>query len=157
MDIRRNFNKLTLTAVMLLCSSSLSVADELEPNGMASADDNEIVIVSPSNKSEFLTLNQLRAIFSLRAREWPNGTGITVVVLKDQEKVHKEFLVKTLKMLPHQLRRQWDRFIYSGIGQGPVVVGSQNEMVNKVNSIPGAIGYIEGGVPHETVTTISIR
>ena len=76
MDIRRNFIKLTLTADMLLCSSSLSVADELEPNGMASADDNEIVIVSPSNKSEFLTLNQLRAIFSLRAREWPNGTGI---------------------------------------------------------------------------------
>ena len=116
----------------------------------------EHVIAHPSSHTTELSLNQLRAIFSLRARQWPDGTSITVFVLRDEQDVHRQFLLKTLKMLPHQLRRQWDRYIYSGIGQGPVVVDSQEEMLNKVKTTPGGIGYIEGGVPNDQVLMLSI-
>ena len=88
--------------------------------------------------------------------KWPDGTPITVFVLRDENEVHREFLLKTLKMLPHQLRRHWDRYIYSGIGQGPVVVESQEEMISKVQATPGAIGYIEGGVPDAQVHKLSV-
>ncbi|PIE43106.1 MAG: hypothetical protein CSA50_06870 [Gammaproteobacteria bacterium] len=115
------------------------------------------VIVNRPAHTESLTLNELRAIFSLRARVWPDGSKITVVSLNDQNPVHRAFLLNTLKMLPHQLRRQWDRYIYSGIGHGPVVVDTMDEMVKTVNSTPGSIGYIEGGVPCERVATLAIR
>lgn len=117
----------------------------------------EHVIAHPATHTTELSLNQLRSIFSLRARQWPDGTSITVFVLRDEQDVHRQFLLKTLKMLPHQLRRQWDRYIYSGIGQGPVVVDSQEEMLNKVKTTPGGIGYIEGGVPNDQVLMLSIR
>lgn len=123
----------------------------------SSFDSEEHVIAHPGIQNTELSLNQLRSIFSLRARQWPDGTSITVFVLRDEKEVHRQFLLKTLKMLPHQLRRQWDRYIYAGIGQGPVVVESREEMLNKVKSTPGGIGYIEGGVPDDQVLMLSIR
>jgi len=117
----------------------------------------EIIIVNPNNKSDNLSLNQARAIFSLRARKWPDGSRITVLVLQDHNPTHVEFLQGTLKILPHQLRRHWDRYIYSGTGQGPVVVKTQQQMIEMVNKIPGAIGYVEKGVPHEQVLTLTIH
>lgn len=130
-----------------------------EKKEVAEAQNNqkEHVIAHPSTHTTELSLNQLRSIFSLRARQWPDGTSITVFVLRDEQDVHRQFLLKTLKMLPHQLRRQWDRYIYSGIGQGPVVVDSQEEMLNKVKTTPGGIGYLEGGVPNDQVLMLSIR
>ena len=119
--------------------------------------DSQIVIANKSVQSSDLTLNQLRAIFSLRAKEWPDGSKITVVVLEDTNPHHKAFLLNNLKMLPHQLRRQWDRYIYSGIGQGPTVVKSKQDMLDKVNSIPGAVGYVEGGESNEQILTLSIK
>ena len=117
----------------------------------------ENVIVNAENSNNELTLNQVRAIFSLRARKWPDGSRITVFVLKDNNPTHIDFLQNTLKILPHQLRRHWDRYIYSGIGQGPVVVNSQQEMIDMVDKIPGAIGYIAEGVPHEQVITLRVH
>lgn len=118
---------------------------------------NETLIVHPLNNTESLSLNQARAIFSLRARQWPNGLNINVVVLRDQNPSHINFLKKVLKILPHQLRRHWDRYIYSGTGQGPIVVKSQQEMIDMVNQLPGAIGYIQLGVPHEQVHTLVVH
>ena len=133
-----------------LSGASLCVAESLQGP-------NQVVIAHSTVANESLSLNQLRAIFSLRARAWPDGDKITVVVLKDEAPVHREFLLKTLKMLPHQLRRQWDRYIYSGIGQGPVVVETRVDMLNIVNQTPGAIGYIEGDVPDGQVITLTIH
>jgi len=115
------------------------------------------VIVPEDLPYEALSLNQIRAIFSMRVRRWPDGSPITVMVLRDQNPIHKNFLKSTLQMLPHQLRRHWDRYIYSGIGQGPIVVTNQGEMLEKVRQTDGAIGYIEEGVPHEQVRALAIR
>ncbi len=116
------------------------------------------VIAHKDIKNNSLSLNELRSIFSLRARKWPDGSAITVFVLRDEHELHRQFLLKTLKMLPHQLRRQWDRFIYSGIGQGPIVVRSQKEMLEKIKVTPGAIGYFEGEeVLDDSVLMLSIR
>jgi ABC-type phosphate transport system substrate-binding protein len=115
------------------------------------------VIAHQNIQNNELNLNELRAIFSLRARRWPDGTPITVFVLRDEHEAHRQFLLKTLKMLPHQLRRQWDRYIYSGIGQGPTVVESQEEMLSKVKATPGGIGYFEGGIKDDNIHMLSIR
>ena len=115
------------------------------------------VIANQAFHNNELSLNELRAIFSLRATKWPDGSPITVFVLRDEHETHRQFLLKTLKMLPYQLRRQWDRYIYSGIGQGPSVVESLEEMFEKVKTTPGGIGYIKGGVPSGSVHLVSIR
>jgi ABC-type phosphate transport system substrate-binding protein len=138
---------MSFSAVRVYAENSVETGDSVAQS----------VITHSSSKYDSLSLNQLRAIFSLRARAWPDGAKITVVVQQDDHPVHQNFLVNTLKMLPHQLRRQWDRYIYSGIGQGPVVVDSYEEMIMTINNTPGAIGYVEGGVPDGQVTALSIH
>lgn len=123
----------------------------------ASNIESDVIIVHSISQAEGLSLNQARAIFSLRARQWPDGLHISVVVLRDQNPTHINFLKTVLKILPHQLRRHWDRYIYSGIGQGPIVVNSQQEMIDMVNQLPGAIGYMNVGVPHEQVNILTVH
>lgn len=115
------------------------------------------VITNKDNPTIKLGLNDLRAIFSLRARQWPDGKSIRVFVLDDNHPVHKDFVLKTLKMLPHQLRRHWDRYIYTGIGQGPSVLKTESEMIEQVAKTPGAIGYLNGGVSDASVHLLTIE
>ena len=114
------------------------------------------VLANQSVDTEKLSLNEIRAIFSLRARQWPNGEPITVLVYHDDSSTHREFSLDKLKMLPHQLRRQWNRYIYSGTGIGPLTVTSKQEMLDTLSRTRGAIGYTYTGVPHENVRTISV-
>jgi len=116
-----------------------------------------VVIANQSIPGPDLNLTQLRAIFSMRVRHWPNGGPIEVFVLEDHNAIHRQFLKDTLKMLPHQLRRHWDRYVYSGIGQGPTMVKDQQEMLERVRNVAGAIGYVEKGVPDDQVLSLDIR
>ena len=85
----------------------------------------------------------LRAIFSMRLRQWPDGTPITVFVLPTANPVHVGFCKEVLGVFPHQLQRAWDRLVYSGTGQAPVEVDSLEEMRQRVKQTPGAIGYLK--------------
>ncbi|ARU55755.1 MAG: hypothetical protein MI864_21670 [Pseudomonadales bacterium] len=117
----------------------------------------ESVIANSSNAIQFLNLNQVRAIFSLRVRQWDDGTPITVFVLEDRHPAHQTFIRSVLHMLPHQLRRHWDRYIYSGIGQGPITVRDETAMLLRVSNTPGAIGYLPEGISHDQVQIVPIH
>lgn len=145
---------ITFTSVFFRFSSAEETHAPV-PNDVAQSIQSAI-IVHPKNKNTQLTLNQARAIFSLRVRQWTDGSTIHVIVLRDQNPIHIDFLKSILKILPHQLRRHWDRYIYSGIGQGPTVVNNQQDMISMVNQLPGAIGYIEQGGLHEQVNILPL-
>ena len=103
----------------------------------------QVVIVNNDNPTKTLTVNSARALFSTRVLRWPNQTtAVAVVVLPDNHALHRTFSRKVLAMLPHQLRRNWDRFVYSGIGQAPITVNSIETMIEIVATTPGAIGYL---------------
>lgn len=89
-----------------------------------------------------LTSKKARSIFSMRLRRWPDQSAIRVFVLPDEHPLHINFLEKKLRLFPHQLRRSWDRYIYTGTGQAPIQVSSEEEMLARVASTPGAIGYM---------------
>jgi len=91
----------------------------------------------------------------MRIREWPNGTPIVVFVMGDASKQHRSFVKGLLAMFPHQLRRNWDRYIYTGLGQAPLQVHDEVAMIRKVRSTPGAIGYITEELTDDTIHVIS--
>jgi ABC-type phosphate transport system substrate-binding protein len=59
-------------------------------------------------------------------------------------------------MFPHQLRRAWDRLVYSGTGQAPVMVESEEEMREKVAASPGAIGYLSDAMIDQGVEVVKV-
>jgi ABC-type phosphate transport system substrate-binding protein len=114
------------------------------------------LIINPDVSQESLSRNTLRSIFSMRKTQWPDGKAIHVFVLGDKSELHKQFTKQLLGIFPHQLRRAWNRQIYSGMGQAPIRVESEQEMQEQVAKTPGAIGYLSKGYFDGHVRTIKI-
>lgn len=119
--------------------------------------DAQEVVVNPDVPKENLSRNALRAIFGMRLQIWPDGTPIRVFVLTDESKIHAAFAKKKLGIFPHQLRRAWDRLVYSGTGQAPHEVSSAQEMRAKIASTPGAIGYLPKEMINDNIRMVEIE
>ncbi len=104
-----------------------------------------------------LTLNTARLMFSMQMTQWPNGMPVRVFVLPDNHNNHRDFAKNLLNLYPRQLRRVWDRQLYSGTGQPPETVASEAEMRRKVSLTPGAIGYLSSEEIDDSVQVLSIH
>lgn len=135
----------------------LLLALAVGPLRIAMAAGEPVVIVNPEVPTTNLGANALRAIFGMRLRAWPDGSAARVYVLKDDSQTHVQFAKQQLSIFPHQLRRAWDRLVYSGTGQAPRTVDSEAEMIAQVASTPGAIGYVSEEMVNDNVRVVDIR
>ncbi len=104
-----------------------------------------------------LSQSQVRAMFGMRQPKWPDGNPVKVFVLADLNALHSAFCKEKLNIYPYQLRQSWDRLVYSGIGQAPIEVTSEEEMIARVAATPGAIGYVRKAINNDSIVTISIQ
>ena len=117
----------------------------------------QMLIANPSVAQREVSLNTTRLIFSMQLGRWPNGSPARVFVLPDDSQVHRAFTKDMLALYPRQLRRVWDRQLYSGTGQAPETVVDESEMRAKVATTPGAIGYLSSEMIDDTVRVLTIR
>ncbi len=101
------------------------------------------LIASLTVEQGVLSRNAVRLIFGMRLRTWRDGSPIRVFTLADDDPLHAAFCKELVGLYPHQLRLAWDRLIFSGTGQTPVQLASEAEMLERVASTPGAIGYLQ--------------
>lgn len=99
----------------------------------------------------------LTAIFGMRMTTWPDGSAIKVFVLPDENHIHSSFCKQVLRIFPHQLRTAWDRLVYSGTGQAPIVTDSEQEMKKQIAATPGAIGYLPKERLDDTVAVLPVE
>lgn len=116
-----------------------------------------VVIVNPTVEETAISQVALRAIFGMRLRTWPDQTPIKVYVLRDNDPIHEGFCKNILNVFPYQMRRAWDRLVFSGTGQAPIQVTSEEEMRKRVAVAPGAIGYLLSVEPDDSVRRLSIQ
>jgi ABC-type phosphate transport system substrate-binding protein len=114
------------------------------------------VVVNPSVEPKILTVEQMRRIFSMRQTTWSNGQAITVYVLSSQHLTHQAFSKKVLGMFPYQLDRIWNKLVYSGLGEEPIKVQSEQEMLDRISQKPGAIGYVTQQINDNNVNFINV-
>jgi ABC-type phosphate transport system substrate-binding protein len=99
------------------------------------------VIVNKSVPVSSLTQAELLDIWLCNTRTWGNGQSIELLCLKDEgpeEKKFFDFLLRT----PQEMRKAWLRAQLSGQARPPAMVSSQEELLKKVQSTPGAIGFV---------------
>ena len=99
------------------------------------------LIANQNVPPQSLSQNEARLFFSMRLQRWPDDRPIKVFVLPDDDPLHASFSKKLLGLFPYQLRGVWDRQLFSGTGQAPTTVADEDEMIRRVASTPGAIGY----------------
>ena len=115
------------------------------------------VVTNPGVSEKTLSKGSLRAIFGMRLHSWPDGTAVKVFVMPDDAPLHAAFSKEKLNVVPYQLRSAWDRLVFSGTGQAPDTVASADEMLARVASTPGAIGYLPKSKTDSSVHVLQIK
>jgi len=115
------------------------------------------VAVNPSISEQTISRNALRAILGMRLQVWPDGNPIKVFVLPDDDPIHTGFSKEVINVFPYQLRAAWDRLVFSGTGQAPIEVRTEEEMRIKIAATPGAIGYLREAMVNDQVHVLQIK
>ncbi len=118
-------------------ANSASNIDRIDQNSVY-----PVVNINTSQRN--ISKNGLSAIFKMRLRHWSDGSNVTVFVLQDDNPLHKQFCKQILNVFPHQMRRNWNKLVFSGTGQAPILLENKDEMINKLRDTPGAVGYLSG-------------
>jgi hypothetical protein len=100
------------------------------------------VIVNADVDLNAIDRNFARLLITMRMPQWPDKRPVTVFVLPDNNPVHESFAKRVLEVYPYQLRRTWDRQVFSGTGQAPRQVANEQEMIERVSQTAGAVGYV---------------
>ncbi|MEM8487854.1 MAG: hypothetical protein AAF564_20050 [Bacteroidota bacterium] len=93
------------------------------------------VMVSELNEQELID------IFSLEESHWSNGGRIVPVELKGKSDIKSQFYA-LIGRSPNEIKRKRLRIVLAGDGDPPIPAKSAEEMLAKISSTPGAIGYL---------------
>lgn len=129
----------------ILLPAAILVAIFLRDVAIASSD-RVAIIVNHKVPTETLDRTTVGAIFGMRLKTWQDKTPVKVFVLKSDSQIHAAFCRDFLGLYPYQLERYWDREMFSGLGTRPTVVATPEEMLEKIGSVPGAIGYVDSSL-----------
>jgi ABC-type phosphate transport system substrate-binding protein len=117
----------------------------------------QVVIVNPAVAVAQMRADAARAVFAMRLTVWPDGTPIRVFALPADHPVHVAFNKKVLGVYPHRLERVWSTLVFTGTGQAPTRVSTEQDMLEAVRRTPGAIGYLGEAPADDTVKVLVVR
>jgi len=115
------------------------------------------VVVNRGVAGTSLAQASARALFGMRLTKWPDGRPVQVFVLPDGHPVHVALCKEELNLYPYQLRQAWDRLVYSGMAQAPIEVATEEEMISRVATTPGALGYVRKVKANDPVKSLYVE
>jgi len=98
------------------------------------------VVVNKSVGVSSLSASELQDIYTLSTKDWKSGGKIVPFDIK-VDAVKDKFYGYLGKSSP-DLKKIWMRVQLSGEGKAPEPLGSDDEVVERVASTPGAIGFV---------------
>jgi ABC-type phosphate transport system substrate-binding protein len=99
------------------------------------------VIANPSVKEYTIDRDAVVKFYTLANAKWSDGSVATVFDLKQDHPVRAKML-DFISKEPLELRRMWLKAVASGAAKAPEVAVTEEEVVEKVASTPGAVGYV---------------
>ena len=99
------------------------------------------VIAHKSVKVESINSRQLLDFYTGDVRTWRSGEPVVVVDLKPKSIVKSEFY-QFLGKSSSRMKSIWMKNMLAGEGNPPQSFPSEDDLIRKVASTPGAIGYI---------------
>ena len=102
----------------------------------------EVVVIVHPSVSATASAKDISRIFLGKSKSLPGGHKVKPVSLSNGNSARDEFNEKVLKKSNSQLKSYWSKLIFTGKGQPPKELGSAADVVTKVSSDPGSIGYV---------------
>ncbi len=98
------------------------------------------VIANKSAPVSKISAGSLLQIYLMKNTKWSDGTKIVVYYNKEQSICDK--VCEFIGMDIINLRKRWMQMQLSGEGKAPEAIDGDEEMIKKVRSTEGAIGYV---------------
>jgi len=134
----------------------VSLAALLLPMAAAAADAFKVV-ANPDVPVTALSKVELERIFLKKQIEWPNGLSAVPVDQSSISLVRTAFSQTVHNKKMSAITSYWQKQIFSGRGVPPPVRGSDEEVLDFVQSTPGAIGYVAADAVTAGVKTIEVE
>lgn len=100
-----------------------------------------VVIANKSIPEGSISAGKLNDIYLLKAKTWSNGKAIVPMVIKSDNATTQKFFGSLGKSLL-EMNKVWMKLQLTGEGQSPEGFASEDELIEKVASTPGAIGFV---------------
>lgn len=110
------------------------------------------VIAHPGVADASVDTGTLIGIYSLDKTRWSDGSAI---VPFDAATAAQEAFYGALGQSANQFKKVWLRKKLSGEGQPPESLGSDAEILAKVASTPGAVGFVSAGAVDGSVKVLA--
>jgi ABC-type phosphate transport system substrate-binding protein len=101
----------------------------------------ETVIANKDVGTAELSAADLGGMVEGKKSNWPAGAKVVLVIQPDSP-AHEEFLKSCSSKSPSQFAITWKKIVFTGKGSAPISCANDAEVVAKVASTPGAIGYV---------------
>lgn len=113
------------------------------------------VIAHKSVPRDSLKKSQLLDFYTGDVKSWGNDVRVVVFDLKPRGEVRDAFY-EFLGKPSSRMKSIWMKKMLSGEGEPPEALKSEDEMLRKVASTPGAIGFISRSKSNNEVKTLMI-
>jgi hypothetical protein len=115
-----------------------------------------LIIANPGVKTDDVSKDNLRDVFTGASSTLKGGSHVTPVLLK-QGTAQEEFLSIYVGKSDTAFRAGWRSLVFSGQGEMPRSLESEAAVVEFVAHNSDAIGYISKLTPHDGVKTLTVR
>ena len=112
------------------------------------------VIVNKSITEESVDAGTLGKMYNFKEKKWNNGDKVVLFVLKENDAVRDKFY-EFIGESHTQLRNTWMKVQLTGGGKAPEALKTEAEMLQKVSSTPGAIGFVSADKVDDSVKVIA--
>lgn len=115
-----------------------------------------VVVVSSENPVKTLSRAQITDIYLGRMIRFPNGNPVKPIDLSESSPVRSQFYTRYLGRSPSLIKAHWSKLIFTGRGQPPPTVSSEDAMADLVAENSDAIGYLSSDFLDDRLRVVTI-
>jgi ABC-type phosphate transport system substrate-binding protein len=115
-----------------------------------------VLVANPDHAGAKLSRQEVAEIYCGRMTHWADGARVVPAYLTDGP-VHEAFLRNYVGKSDFQFIATWKKLVFSGKSSMPDSVASEAEMVARIRTIPGALGYVSSGTSTEGVVVVAVE
>lgn len=111
----------------------------------------QVSVIANKSVSETVNVSKVANIYSLTQTKWSSGSKIVVF---DNNSDTKTNFYKEIGKDQMSLKKEWMKKQLTGEAKAPESLGSDDEVISKVSSTPGAIGFVKSSSVNSNVKVL---
>lgn len=124
---------------------------------LAAQDSGFKVIVHSTNPASSMSAGDLSKIFLKKTTNWSDGRTATPVDLPERSGTRASFSRAVHDKSAEAIKAYWQQMVFSGRGVPPPQKASVREIVDYVQSNPGAVAYVPSGASVGSCKVLAVR